>query len=77
MATQHKYQFEVKMTCTGCSGAVERVLRKAQEGSQGVESFNVDLTAQTVDVTGTISYDTLLGIIRKTQKEVISGKTIE
>lgn len=28
MAAEHNYKFNVKMTCSGCSGAVERVLKK-------------------------------------------------
>ncbi len=27
---QHHYKFNVKMTCGGCSGAVERVLKKME-----------------------------------------------
>ncbi len=27
---QHHYKFNVKMTCSGCSGAVERVLKKME-----------------------------------------------
>ncbi|KIM87125.1 hypothetical protein PILCRDRAFT_64257 [Piloderma croceum F 1598] len=54
------------MTCSGCSGAVERVLKKAE----GVESFNVDLETQLVNVTGTIPYNELLEKIKKTGKEV-------
>ncbi|KZT09451.1 uncharacterized protein LAESUDRAFT_646815, partial [Laetiporus sulphureus 93-53] len=26
----HTYKFDVKMTCSGCSGAIERALKKAQ-----------------------------------------------
>lgn len=26
--SEHHYKFNVKMTCSGCSGAVERVLKK-------------------------------------------------
>lgn len=28
MASEHNYKFNVTMTCGGCSGAVERVLKK-------------------------------------------------
>jgi copper chaperone len=28
MSAEHKYKFNVTMTCGGCSGAVERVLKK-------------------------------------------------
>ena len=28
---EHTYKYKVKMTCTGCSGAVTRVLKRAQD----------------------------------------------
>ncbi|KAI0065365.1 heavy metal transport/detoxification protein [Artomyces pyxidatus] len=66
MSTEHKYKFDVKMTCGGCSGAVERVLKKAD----GVTDYSVSLEKQEVLVTGPIEYDRLLTIIQKTGKEV-------
>ncbi|KAI0344294.1 copper chaperone taha, partial [Trametopsis cervina] len=60
------------MTCSGCTGAVTRVLQKAE----GVSSFDVSLDKQEVLVTGTIPYDTLLEKIKKTGKEVRSGETL-
>ncbi|KAI0322224.1 hypothetical protein OF83DRAFT_1049748, partial [Amylostereum chailletii] len=63
---EHKYKFDVKMTCGGCSGAVTRVLQKAE----GVTSFDVSLEKQEVLVNGPIGYDPLLAIIQKTGKEV-------
>jgi copper chaperone len=68
----HTYQFDVKMTCGGCSGAVTRVLSKCE----GVESFDVSLETQKVVVKGTIPYDELLEKIKKTGKEVRSGETL-
>ncbi|KAG1827243.1 uncharacterized protein BJ212DRAFT_1257990 [Suillus subaureus] len=57
------------MTCGGCSGAVTRVLTKAQqEGS--VSSFDVSLETQLVNVKGPIEKDALVEKIRKTGKEV-------
>ncbi|KAG9018915.1 Cytosolic copper metallochaperone [Tulasnella sp. 427] len=76
-AAVHKYKFDVKMTCGGCSGAVNRVLKKAQENDEGVTEYNVDLAKQEVLVTGTIPYDDLLEKIKKTGKEVRSGETLE
>jgi len=74
------------MTCGGCSGAVTRALKKAQEKGPGsehhtlfsltitqfqpVSSYNVSLEKQEVFVTGTIPYDDVLAIISKTGKEV-------
>ncbi|KAI0054112.1 copper chaperone taha [Auriscalpium vulgare] len=71
--SDHHYQFDVKMTCGGCSGAVTRVLSKAE----GVKSFEVSLEKQEVLVEGPIDYDSLLAIIKKTGKEVRSGKTLD
>ncbi|KAJ7774862.1 copper chaperone taha [Mycena metata] len=75
MAEQHKYKFDVKMTCTGCSGAVTRVLEKAK--ADGVSDFSVNLETQEVLVTGTIPYEDVLAKIKKTGKEVRSGETLE
>ncbi|CCM02379.1 uncharacterized protein FIBRA_04474 [Fibroporia radiculosa] len=74
-ATEHTYKFDVKMTCGGCSGAVERALKKAE--ADGVTSYDVSLEKQEVVVKGTIAYDALLEKIKKTGKEVRSGTTVE
>jgi copper chaperone len=74
------------MTCTGCSGAVTRALKKAQEKGPGskhhallsstitqfqpVSSYDVSLENQEVLVTGSIPYDDVLAVISKTGKEV-------
>ena len=74
------------MTCGGCSGAVTRALKKAQEKgpgseyhtllnltithSQPVSSYDVNLEKQEVFVTGTVPYDDVLAVISKTGKEV-------
>jgi copper chaperone len=36
--SDHQYKFNVTMTCGGCSGAVERVLKKL-EGKHRVTGF--------------------------------------
>ncbi|KAF9564615.1 hypothetical protein CPC08DRAFT_684788 [Agrocybe pediades] len=66
--SEHTYKFDVKMTCSGCSGAVTRVLEKAK--ADGVSSFTVNLETQEVIVNGTIPYDDVLAKIKKTGKEV-------
>ena len=74
------------MTCGGCSGAVERVLKKTEGRIQlyswldsltnsvhvilGISEYSVSLEKQEVLVTGTIGYDDLLAKIQKTGKEV-------
>ncbi|KAH9998627.1 hypothetical protein BJV77DRAFT_979392 [Russula vinacea] len=47
------------MTCGGCSGAVTRALQKAQANGPGRSSRH-----------GTIPYDDVLAVIKKTGKEV-------
>ncbi|KAJ5951432.1 Heavy metal-associated domain HMA [Penicillium vulpinum] len=70
--SDHQYKFNVTMTCGGCSGAVERVLKKLE----GVKTFDVSLESQTVNVTTepTLSYDAVLEKIKKTGKAVNSGE---
>ncbi|KAF4608494.1 Cytosolic copper metallochaperone [Pleurotus pulmonarius] len=63
--SDHTYKFDVKMTCSGCSGAVERVLKK----TDGVSSYDISLEKQEVLVKGSIPYDDLLEKIKKTGKE--------
>lgn len=87
--SDHQYKFNVTMTCGGCSGAVERVLKKLEgmdyppamlppTNSQdpGVKSFDVNLEAQTANITAdpALSYDTVLATIKKTGKTVNSGE---
>ncbi|KAJ5684804.1 heavy metal ion transporter [Penicillium sp. IBT 18751x] len=70
--SDHQYKFNVSMSCGGCSGAVERVLKRLE----GVKSFDVNLESQTALVTAesTVSYDTVLAAIKKTGKQVNSGE---
>jgi len=74
---EHTYKFDVKMTCSGCSGAVERALKKAQDDGSGISTYTVDLKTQEVVVKGTAPYDDVLAKIKKTGKEVRSGVTVE
>ncbi|KAJ6596928.1 hypothetical protein DFH09DRAFT_1133124 [Mycena vulgaris] len=75
MSAEHTYKFDVKMTCSGCSGAITRVLEKAK--ADGVSEFSVSLDTQEVLVKGTLPYDDVLARIKKTGKEVRSGETLE
>ncbi|KAJ5185998.1 Heavy metal-associated domain HMA [Penicillium cf. griseofulvum] len=70
--SEHQYKFNVTMTCGGCSGAVERVLKKLD----GVKTFDVSLETQTVNVTTepSLPYDAVLEKIKKTGKAVNSGE---
>ncbi|KAI1915719.1 Cytosolic copper metallochaperone [Ophidiomyces ophidiicola] len=70
--SEHQYKFDVKMSCGGCSGAIERVLKRLE----GVKSFDVSLESQTATVVTepTLQYDTVLGTIKKTGKTVTRGE---
>ncbi|ETS64554.1 hypothetical protein PaG_01019 [Moesziomyces aphidis] len=70
--SEHEYKFDVVMTCSGCSGAVERVLSKLQ----GVDSYDVSLESQSVVVRGSAPFDTVLEKIKKTGKEVKSSQVV-
>jgi len=70
--SDHHYKFNVTMTCGGCSGAVERVLKKLE----GVKEYTVSLDTQSADVTtaDSVPYETVLEKIKKTGKTVNSGE---
>eukprot|EP00230_Micromonas_polaris_P004114 CAMPEP_0119207942 /NCGR_PEP_ID=MMETSP1327-20130426/278_1 /TAXON_ID=38833 /ORGANISM="Micromonas pusilla, Strain RCC2306" /LENGTH=69 /DNA_ID=CAMNT_0007204361 /DNA_START=35 /DNA_END=244 /DNA_ORIENTATION=+ len=57
---------KVAMMCSGCSGAVERVLGKME----GVQSFDVNLETQKVTVVGTATLAQVMDTIAKTGKAV-------
>jgi len=71
MAEEHTYKFDVAMSCSGCSGAVDRVLKKLE----GVKSYEVSLDNQTATVVAepVLPYDTVLKTIAKTGKKVNKG----
>ncbi|KAI9680511.1 MAG: Cytosolic copper metallochaperone [Caeruleum heppii] len=68
----HHYKFNVEMSCGGCSGAIERVLKKLD----GVKSYDVSLDTQTANVIAQadLPYETVLDKIKKTGKKVTSGE---
>ncbi|KAF2673433.1 hypothetical protein BT63DRAFT_421584 [Microthyrium microscopicum] len=73
MSAEHTYKFDVAMSCGGCSGAIERVLKRLE----GVKSFDVSLEKQTAEVItndDNLSYETVLSTIKKTGKKVKSGE---
>ncbi|KAG0003272.1 Cytosolic copper metallochaperone [Entomortierella chlamydospora] len=60
-----QYKYDVTMSCTGCSGAVTRVLSKLE----GVDKFDVSLENQKVTVeSSTLSETDILTAIQKTGK---------
>ncbi|CAL8582445.1 Cytosolic copper metallochaperone [Xanthoria parietina] len=73
MATApHHYKFQITMSCSGCSGAIERVLKKLE----GIQSYTVSLEAQSADIYAEdgLAYETVLEKIRKTGKTVVKGE---
>lgn len=63
----HHYHFSIAMSCSGCSGAVDRVLKK----TDGLSSYTVNLQEQTADVyTDGVEFGDVLEKIRKTGKQV-------
>ncbi|EGD75062.1 metal homeostasis factor ATX1 [Salpingoeca rosetta] len=63
--------FNVAMACDGCSGAVQRVLKKLPE----VEDISIDMAGQTVTVVTSLSSDAVLEQIKKTGKETSFKET--
>lgn len=73
MPQQSHYQFDVVMSCSGCSNAINKVLSRLEPE---VSKIDISLENQTVDVVTTLPYDTILEKIKKTGKEVKSGKQL-
>ncbi|KAK2592955.1 Cytosolic copper metallochaperone [Conoideocrella luteorostrata] len=69
MSGTHTYEFNVTMTCGGCSGAVNRVLDKLE----GVDSYDVSLENQSAKVVTALPYETVLAKIAKTGKKINSA----
>ncbi|VVT47392.1 uncharacterized protein SAPINGB_P001688 [Magnusiomyces paraingens] len=72
--SDHVYQFNVTMSCGGCSGAVTRALNKV-DGVKNVDA-NLDTQLVTVTTAPALSYDSVLATIKKTGKAVNDGKVI-
>lgn len=65
MATGQVHEYNVAMSCSGCSGAVQRVLGRLQE----VEKVEIDMEKQKVYVTSSLTGEELLATIKKTGRE--------
>lgn len=74
MAVDHTYQFNVAMSCGGCSGAVTRVLNRLE----GVKSVDANLETQLVTVTTApeVDLDTVYNTIKKSGKEIRDSKVV-
>ncbi|CAI4049403.1 hypothetical protein SKDZ_14G0700 [Saccharomyces kudriavzevii ZP591] len=73
MAEVNHYRFNVVMTCSGCSSAINKVLTKLEPD---VSKIDISLEQQSVDVYTTLPYDLILEKIKKTGKEVKTGKQL-
>lgn len=71
--SNHHFKFDVVMTCSGCSNAVNKALSRLQPD---VSNIDISLENQTVDLDSTLPYETVLEKIKKTGKEVKSGRII-
>ncbi|XP_073342910.1 copper transport protein ATOX1 isoform X2 [Pagrus major] len=60
-----KHEFEVAMTCEGCSGAVTRVLNKL-----GGVTFTIDLPQKLVWIESDKDAEVLMETLKKCGKEV-------
>ncbi|CAF1376386.1 unnamed protein product, partial [Didymodactylos carnosus] len=63
---EQTHVFQVEMTCSGCSGAVERILKKTPD----IISSKIDLENKKVEVTTTKSQSEMEEILKKSGKEV-------
>ncbi|KAI8323578.1 MFS general substrate transporter [Martensiomyces pterosporus] len=64
------YEFEVAMSCSGCSGAVERALKRLEKERDADISTDISLETQRVKVTTDLPRETILETIKKTGKAV-------
>ena len=55
------------MTCSGCSGAVNRILSRMSQ----VSNIDISLEHQTVIVKTTLSHNEIFEAIKKSGKEVV------
>ncbi|KAG5341140.1 ATOX1 protein, partial [Acromyrmex charruanus] len=61
----HKvHEFNVEMTCEGCSTAVQNVLRK----KAGIDDIKIDLPEKKVFVTTALNSNEILETLKKTGK---------
>ncbi|CAK5070650.1 unnamed protein product [Meloidogyne enterolobii] len=68
MSSKPIHKFHVEMTCSGCSGQVQRVLGKLGDK---VSNVQIDLPSKSVQLESEeLSSEQLLEILKKTGKEV-------
>ncbi|KAM8910515.1 copper transport protein ATOX1 isoform 1-T2 [Spinachia spinachia] len=64
-ACSYKHEFEVAMTCEGCSGAVSRILTKLPD-----VKFEIDLPKKLVWIESDRDVESLTDTLKKCGKEV-------
>jgi len=69
-----KYQFQVEMTCEGCSNAMNKILSRQRDKGE-VDDFTVDLPTKTVNVTTTKELQEVVAMLEKAGKKVSHLKT--
>ncbi|RVD89266.1 uncharacterized protein DFL_000282 [Arthrobotrys flagrans] len=72
--TSKTYEYDVAMSCSGCSGAVERVLKKWQTTHPELK-YDVSLETQKVQVTTDLTYDEVFEKINKV-KPISAGREV-
>ncbi|KAJ5512684.1 hypothetical protein N7463_002236, partial [Penicillium fimorum] len=72
ITSDHQYKFNVQMGCSGCSSAI----KEAAEALNGVQNYSISLEDQTVSVAAepSLSYETVLEVIKAKRKNVRSGE---
>jgi len=70
------YDFDVKMSCGSCSGAVDKVLKKIIEKPN---DFSVSLKTQRVQVWGPTkpAFEDVKAKIAKTGKQIVEAKVVQ
>ncbi|EGG00717.1 uncharacterized protein MELLADRAFT_93048 [Melampsora larici-populina 98AG31] len=70
-----QFKFEVAMSCSGCSGAVERALKK----QEGVTNVEISLESQTVLVSAIApaTFEVVKEKIAKTGKEIKKSEIVD
>ncbi|KAI8331927.1 putative ATX1-antioxidant protein and metal homeostasis factor [Chlamydoabsidia padenii] len=61
-----QYTFNVEMSCSGCSGAIQRALGRID----GIDNIDISLEKQTVVVDTALPREVVLSTIKKTGKTV-------
>ncbi|KAJ2895680.1 hypothetical protein MKZ38_006262 [Zalerion maritima] len=71
LTKQFHYEYDISMSCGGCSGAIDRVLKRLQgEDNDKVTEYEVSLDAQKAGINGEIDPSLLHEKIAKTKKQV-------